>query len=267
MRDQNTYAISSAIKQLTPLWRVSLFEQQIGTPKDVIDHIITTATNHCKKEASLLAQCLDFNNENEDWAKSYFAFHIAELIADTWNEKRTECLNFSYCEYLAGLATPNLYSGLPPSWEQTSSEVSYIATCINAMSKSISAYNKFNLFHFDQEKIHIYFNGLILCKAQECVDKVISALPESSKNNDSISSLYQSFIKAAGSALSDLWLAESASFVTTYQQASSDQQELMRSKGGNLKKIEESFNVAMNSLADCSLNGFEKRESSKLSLE
>lgn len=267
MRDQNTYSISTAIKQLSPLWRVSLFEQQLGTSKEVIDQIIDTATDHCKKEAALLAQCLDFNNANEDWAKSFFALHIAELIADTWSEKRTECLTFSYCEYLAGLATPNLYSGLPPSWEQTSSEVSYIATCINAMSKSLSAYNKFNLFHFDQEKIHNFFNGLILCKAQECVDKVISALPESSKNNDSISSLYQSFIKAAGNALSDLWLAESANFVSTYQLANSEQQELMRTKGGNLKLIEDNFNRAMNNLADFSLIGLEQRESFKLSFE
>ena len=79
--------------------------------------------------------------------------------------------------------------------------------------------------------------------------------------------MYQSFIKAAGNALSDIWLAESANFVSSYQLSTNEQQELMRAKGGNLKLIEENLTRAMNNLADFSLIGLEQRESSKLSFE
>lgn len=257
MRDPNSIQISTAIKLSIPFLRIATIERQFGNSEETVQEIVSAAAKYAKKEAALLSQCLDFRSDDQEWATAFFANHIGELIADNWTEKRTECLSFPYSNYLADFLTADIEAGLPASWKGTSAEVSYTATCVNAMSKALSAYNKFNLFHFDRDKMSNFFSRLILTKSQECVDEVLKVLSESSRNPDSVSSLYQTFIKAAGIQLSDIWCAESVKFIETYKNSTPEEKRQLEKAGGNLKPVIDGFSVSMRETLQASLNGIQ----------
>lgn len=258
--DPNAMSICNALKTYNPILRIGAIERQLGTNAEVISTIQDRVIGVCNKHAALITQALEFNEQNQNWGTSYFANHIAGLIADRWITDRTEALQDDYAEYLSGLARPEIYSGLPSSWAGSNAECSYVATVINAISTANSAYLKFNLFHFDSAKMHLFFEENILNVSRKCLEQTIQVIPESGSNPDSVSSILQSYIKSAGMMMHDIWTSESAVFINAYKNASPLAQQEFKKAGGNIELIKDNFVIAMNSLLNTAIHGLEVRQ-------
>lgn len=240
--------IQSAIKQLSPLWRIRAIETSKGTPGEEIAEIELRIISICKRNSVQLCQNLDITGDNANWAESYFAGVVAGLIADSWTSSPEDAESFAYAEHLSSLATEPMYAGLPSSWTGTDAEVSYAATTLSSVSRVMQAYAKFNLFHFDRQAIQNFFIEQIITTAQQATMRVKPLLAGNTDINSG-SSLYQTFLRQAGLALADLWQAESLKSITNYQSASQEQKKSLQVPY-DLKQMAESLRNSMESLAD-----------------
>lgn len=229
-------SIASALKQLHPVWRIGVIEATFGTPDEGILDLQLEVKRKCMHEAAELIQTLDIQGAESDWAQSYFASHIARLICDDWPDQREATLNRNYAKHLAAIATEPMYAGLPKSWHNSAAEVSYVATALNALSGAMQAYSDFNLFHFDRDKIQLFFQEAIITHAQEAAVSVAGVI-ENGTASDSLSSLYQVFLKNAGVEMQDIWRAQSRIFLDRYRTATTEEQLELRRMGGDLETI------------------------------
>lgn len=237
----------AALKNLHPLWRISMLERANGADDEEVKDIQRQAKEKCITEASLLIQRLDFPGMESEWAQSNFAGHIAKLLSDDWAEIGGRALQKSYAEHLAGLASEAMYAGLPSSWHNSAAEVSYVATALNSISNVMSEYQTFNLFHYDQQKIQNFFEETIITQAQRCAAEVLEQNPMI-KGDDSFSSLFQSFIKHSGIALADIWRSESTKFINEYNTADAQQKMIMQSKGADLSELAARHDKSMSAM-------------------
>lgn len=247
--------VRSSINQLAPLWRIRLIEASNGTDENEIEAIEKDLGAFCRRQASLLCQRIDISGENANWAESYFSNHIATMVADRWAESPGEARSFQYAEHLASLASEPMYAGLPSSWLGTNSEVSFVATTLNAIARPMQAYLKFNLFHFDRAEIQNYFTEQIITSAQEAT-RILSPKLTSQLDINSASSLYQTFLRQAGFAISDLWQSASMDIISQYQLANQDQKEELRTPY-DLKLISQQLKTAMQALAEAAISSLE----------
>lgn len=248
-------SVRSAINQLAPLWRIRLIEAANGTDAMEINELEKDLSALCRRQASLLCQRIDISGENANWAESYFSSHIANMIADRWAESPVDARNFHYAEHLASIATEPMYAGLPSSWRNTDSEVSFVATTVTAISRCLQAYAKFNLFHFDKPSIQNFFTEQIITTAQEATRLVtpkLTSLPDINSG----SSLYQTFIRHAGSALADLWTSASMDIISQYTLASEDEKQELRTPY-NLETISQNLSGSMRALAEAAITSLE----------
>jgi len=241
-------SLLAALKQLQPIWRIGVIEESLGSPPDEIKELQTQLKSKCMKEAATLAQTLDMPGTEQMWAQTYLASHIAKMIADEWPEHREQALKKNYAQHLAALATEPMYAGLPATWHNSAAEVGYVATALNAMSQAMQAYNDYNLLHFDQAAIYLFFQEKIIRHAQESAARVVTIIPEGT-SRDSFSSLYQSFLKHSGSAMKDVWRSEGTLFLNAYVAADPDTKLKMKRTGGDLLHIGNRHKQAMDSLA------------------
>jgi len=238
----------TAINQLAPLWRIRQIESANGTPGDVISDIELRVSALCRREASQLCQTIDIGGDNTAWAESYFSGLIAGMIADKWAEAPQEAESFAYAEHLASLAAEPMYAGLPSSWHGTQAEVSYVATTLSAISRAMQSYSKFNLFHFERDKVQNFFTEQIITSAQEATKRISPKLTEQPDIN-SASSLYQTLLRQAGTVMADLWQSASVDVISVYRMASHDEREELQTPF-DLSILSGQLRSAMNSLAD-----------------
>jgi hypothetical protein len=214
----------SSIVQLSPLWRIRLIEEANKTPPEDIEDIEVRVSELCRQHAARLCQTIDISGMDSNWAESYFASHIANLIADKWAESREDAQSFPYDKHLASIASEPMYAGLPSTWHGTSAEVGYVATTLTSISKAMEAYSKFNLFHFNQDEIQGFMTEQIITAASEATFKITSQLSEQPDGNSS-ASLYQTLLRQAGIALSSLWESASVDLISVYKMANVEQRE------------------------------------------
>jgi len=233
------------LKSLSSLMRISQFEKSIGTPEDIIDNTLKRLSTLCRTEGLLLSQTLDFGSHDQEWSQSLFAQYICDAIADRWPKDREQVFEVEWHSELASIANPEMYRPLPSSWNNSSPEISYIATAIGAINRVMIEYQKFNLFMFDQAATLATISDRILSKSKECAEKMASYIGD--LNDDEMSSLVQGFIKQSGFLLSAIWSAESHKFLAEFESADANKRQLMRTEY-DLSRLLNAFDESMDSL-------------------
>jgi len=252
LNKKQNFQSACTVKAFTPLLQVVAFEQSKGADQFALAQLARTLITHVRKQAMDVCVGLDIETNSLDWARSYFSTVIAEQLAAAWPERGQDALTINWSIGLCEIAQPIMTTkSIPATWNNTSQEVSIVATTVTAMQAIMGEYCRSNLFHTDKEAIQAEFTALLLTTASEMVDNINEHYPQT---DDSRCSLAQSYIKNGGQVLARIWNTYAATSQKYFEtQATPNQKEYFKKNGFPLTDMHTAFKQEMQSLETISL--------------
>jgi len=252
LNKKQNFQSACSVKAFTPLLQIIAQEESKGADQFALAKLARTLITHVRKQAMDVCVGLDIETNSLDWARSYFSTVIAEQLASAWPERGHGALTINWSVGLCEIAQPIMTTkSIPATWNNTSQEVSIVATTVTAIQALMSEYYRSNLFHTDKALIQAEFTTLLLTTASEMVDNVNEHYPQT---DDSRCSLAQSYIKNGGHVLARIWSNYAATSHNYFEtQASPKQKQYFQKNGFPLMDMHTAFKQEMQSLQAISL--------------
>lgn len=241
------YRVACTLKALTPIQQIIAFEQAGGMSDTDAAKLCREIILACRKHSAYACEAVEMSADSAEWARSYFATHIATQLAEVWPKLGRKALDIDWSVAISEIAVPHFTEGLPPTWKNTDAEVSIAATMMAAVQTIMSAYDSFNLYHLDRNSIQSWATKLLLEKSIECATRVGDA---QGLNETNQASLAQSLMKNGGQVMTSVWQGVSRRLIAAMKKNPSARAITeVRDNGYPLTEIEIQFTTQMDSLA------------------